>query len=836
MNGPRLSIQKVRQMKAKLTGSADDSIARKSPESTPVYAANKQYPANQKKNPVPPKKEIAEKETYSYRNENRPINNIELQNQKDDWVHLVFYYADIVLRHKLLILTMLILVMTIAYFYTIRQPEIYETNFDILINNENAELVIIGNKPIVKNPFDINAWLKIAASTQIMAKVVEKLSLDISPYDLKGMIDLSTQRNVENIVHVSVTARDAEAAAAIGEAYFISLNEFDREELSNNTNSLVDHLKDQIRLQNEKLSGIDREMQEFYKNNNISSTDDFAYYIKKVEEYRNQLAQVSIDYASVQANIANSEAQLNDEESSIINQTTYSEPLKVQLMNLQVELARNLTKYNEAHPKIIGIKRNIENVKSMIEQGSQDKIRIKNFAVNPIKSQLMKEVVELRGRQAALQTRKNKLESLLASFENKMERIPGFQDDLDDLKRRKSAIENLLAVLQQRLYELQLNTSRVVERLVLLDEIKPPSSPSSAKLKMNLILAAITGLALGIGLAYALEMIDNRIKSVYEFETLFNTPVIGIVNHMKDHPLIDNNNEANVHDFTKIKDNNNSLAVNFRYSIKFGEEKLIAIVSGLKGEGKTINTFNLALNLAADNLKVLLVDTDFWKHKMTNFFLPQNRYGFSTYLSGQIEYEKVIKSTPFENLKFIGAGPKAPNASKLFQSKPMREFCYRARQDFDIVLFDTPALLMIPEIMHLFKKIDSSLAIVQILSTTKNAYKATLRELSIVGIDLMGVILNDLKTSIATSNYFNYYKYGYYKKYYEEDKVGKKSGKRKPKLSLANITGSIREYFIRLKKINDYSDEYDQIAEQKYDPFAQDSQQEIGVGKWHKMF
>ena len=843
MRKNKISIHKLREMKAQLSEGSAEQIGNDFFESEDEKRARKSaFSAFNESNPRQGKKTNSRREIDKNRESgyggyggngygNYPPSDAEM-----DLSHQIFQYLDIALRHKWLILFIWVLTVAIGYIYISRQPLIYKISYDILINEENAELIIIGNKPVIKNKLDLNAWQKVAISIPVMTKVVDKLKLDYSPAYLRNLISLSPAgRDEKNILTVSVESYSADEVEAIGKAYFDALVEFDREKLQQSSDDVIAYLKKQIEAQNEKLAGIDRQVEDYCRKNNISSDEDFDSYLKQLDEYRDQLAKINIELASLKANIRNAENQLSDEESNIVNQTTYSEPLKVQLMNLEVELARNLTKYGEKHPKIISIKRNIANLKSLIDKGAEDKIQIKNYAVNPIKSRLLQQLADLKGREAAYKTKKVELENYIAQLEARLNTIPGLKEQLDGFERQRAAIQNLINVLQQRLYEAQLNTNDVVDRIVLLDEITKPRRPSNQKKKMNLLVAIVLGLGLGFGLAYLLEMLDNRIKNIHEFETLFDVPIIGVTSHQKKHPFRHKDEKLTAEEITAIRENNKSLAVNFRYSVKFGEEKLFAVVSGLNGEGKTFNIFNLAVNLANDNLKVLLVDVDFWKQRLSQFFVHKRQIGLTTFLTAQIDYARIIRKTPVENLYFVASGMRPPNVTKLLQSQAMFDFCRRARREFDIVLFDTPAVLLAPEILHLFRHVDSTFTIVQILNTTRNAYKTVLKELDVVGADHVGAILNDVKMSVVGSNYYYYSKYGYYKKYYDDGTSSYvKKMPRKPKITELFVT-YFKDMLSRLTNWFKWTDDFDDgIANDLDEKIESESMKTFG--RWYDEF
>ncbi len=214
----------------------------------------------------------------------------------------------------------------------------------------------------------------------------------------------------------------------------------------------------------------------------------------------------------------------------------------------------------------------------------------------------------------------------------------------------------------------------------------------------------------------------------------------------------------------KIIQEYNPLIVNLKYSIQQGREKVFAICSGLSKEGKTTNILNMGITLANEGSKVLLVDADFWHYTLSKNFDADRKFGLSTYLSFQTDYESIIKKTEFKNLYFVPCGRRPVNPPKYFQSNKMNEFFSRSRKGFDFILVDTPAILFVPEIQYLLKNTDGIIMIIKILTSTKDSIKETLKKIKLVDVEVVGTIVNDVRNTLTDSYYSSYYNKYYYKK------------------------------------------------------------------------
>jgi len=809
-NAPQKNVQSQKDVN-KIVDSANKNNVQQKPDSE----INHKHEAVNRKSNYP----------YPYTNQNR---------KRPEEYEKILQYFDAAWRHKWLILLLPLLLLPIIYLYSIRKPITYSTDFDILIKNESVEFEVINNKAILKNQFDPNTWLRILKSTQVMSAINEKLKTPYSVASLKKLIEVSQEKDVENIFHIQVTALDPDEVVSIAKTYFNVLNEFDRNKLFETTNQVLVYLQNEIKVQNEKVADFDKKTVEYITENNVSGNQDLKSYYTKLDGYRQQLADINIELNSTSAHIAALESQLNKEAPSMLTETTFSEPLKGKLMKLEIELASSRTKYKNAHPKIIELENNIKYVKDMIKQGAQDEMQIKSISANPITTQLLQKLMLLKGNEVSLRSKRSAIKNLINDTEYNLERITNKSDRLSDIKARKKAVESLIDELNSKLYETQLKLKTISDRLVLLDQILPPGANSNG-LKRNLILALIAGLGLGFLLAQALEMIDDRIKNVNEFQSAFNIPILGIVKHNKKNLFKTTTKNTDDSVTKELYNEFSSILVNFRYSINQNNEKVFAITSGLSEEGKSLNALNLAKVLANDGLKVLLLEADFWKHRLTSWFDTTNKPGLSSFLSFQADYDSVIHSTRYKNLKFTPSGVKPLNASKFFQSQKMNEFLRTSRSNFDIVLIDTPAVLFVPEIIHLFQRLDGLILIVKMFVSTNDSVRETLQKISVSGTDILGVVLNDVRHNFSDSNYNYYYKYykknkGYYSYHSDEDE-----DKTKSQPTLVKIK----------EKINKGIDNFGGFYEIKEDTkrqqktkskIAKHQKREESFGKWYQEF
>ncbi|HNQ21381.1 MAG TPA: CpsD/CapB family tyrosine-protein kinase, partial [Bacteroidales bacterium] len=125
--------------------------------------------------------------------------------------------------------------------------------------------------------------------------------------------------------------------------------------------------------------------------------------------------------------------------------------------------------------------------------------------------------------------------------------------------------------------------------------------------------------------------------------------------------------------------------------------KIIVVTSTISGEGKTFVAINLGGILALSNKKVLIIDTDLRRPKMSITFNNFNDLGLSNYLLGECNIEQCIKGTEINNLFYFPAGslPEYPN--ELLTSSKMDELLENLKKYYDIIILDTPPIGLISD-------------------------------------------------------------------------------------------------------------------------------------------
>ncbi len=180
--------------------------------------------------------------------------------------------------------------------------------------------------------------------------------------------------------------------------------------------------------------------------------------------------------------------------------------------------------------------------------------------------------------------------------------------------------------------------------------------------------------------------------------------------------------------------------------LNFGHEASLSlcISSCRPEEGVSTIVFNMALALSRNmDRRILVVDANTRRPKLNSWFgIPKEAPGFFDVLEGRSFYEDVLNKDEKNNFTFIPSGVEKKHPIVLLEGKEFDNFLTKARQQFDILIFDCPALLIGPETSVLALKLDGLIMVIEAEKTRWEVSAYYKQQLTDVGVCLTGAILN----------------------------------------------------------------------------------------------
>ncbi|MCK0470081.1 CpsD/CapB family tyrosine-protein kinase [Alkalihalobacillus sp. APA_J-10(15)] len=197
-----------------------------------------------------------------------------------------------------------------------------------------------------------------------------------------------------------------------------------------------------------------------------------------------------------------------------------------------------------------------------------------------------------------------------------------------------------------------------------------------------------------------------------------------------------------------------TIRTNIEFSAVDEELRTIAVTSSGPGEGKSTTTANLAIVMAQNGSRVLLIDADLRKPTMHYTFKTINSRGLTNVLTKQDELDEACQQTKIENLTILTSGPIPPNPSELLNSKMMEITLRQATEMFDVVLLDTPPVMAVADPQIIASKVNGTIIVTSSGKTDKEQLTRTKDLLMKAKARLLGVVLNNKEVNEGQYYYY----------------------------------------------------------------------------------
>ncbi len=284
-----------------------------------------------------------------------------------------------------------------------------------------------------------------------------------------------------------------------------------------------------------------------------------------------------------------------------------------------------------------------------------------------------------------------------------------------------------------------------------------PDIPSSPSPYLIIALGAVAGLIGGVGLALLFENLDTRLYTSGQIEALTKLKTLGDIpeehGYKEEDGLLIVNSRLHSEAFRRLRTSIFSPQSN-------GEIKTMLITSAVTQDGKSSVTANLGLSIAQSEKNVLIIDANLRWPKMHILFQLDNQTGLSDMLNLDPEeimkrglnFGEFVKQTRFPNLSVIPSGPIPSNPVELLGSHRLRVMLEHLRNEYDLIIFDSPACLSVTDPIVLSSKVEGVLIIVRHGWVRREVLSNTVRQLTDANANILGVVAN--RTGMGTRSRF----------------------------------------------------------------------------------
>lgn len=690
-------------------------------------------------------------------------------------------------RKRIWIITAVVAIgVTAAVLYTRTRPRIYQATASVVIDptppqvfgSQVQEVIQLGAQSYWSNQEYYNTQLEILTRYDLIQRTLERSphlvdalappadSVAPSPEtrlaeatELLARMLSASQNRESRIVRLHAEYTDPALAQDIANRHVETFLDYHRNLRGENTEQITEFLDQELVTAAKDLDGSEQALLGFKKENDILSVS--------LEDRQNILA----------ADIGRFNAALSD--------------ARIQRIELGTLLtrARGLQGEEVMESPVFALSSSSELVEALKEQYAREKHRLAELSqelgpkhpayqsqekkvaqqYSAVEAEARRALRELDERYQAALARERQLGAELERLKTEAFALGDKTAAYKQLERKQQSDEEKYKLVLSRLSASKLSERNTASNVHLhmrarsADLVYP-------RMLVNLGVAGVLSLMLGLALAFLLDLLDRTIKSPEHVEQTVGAPLLGVipaVEALTGGTLQAQSRARDLYVFEKPKsavaEHCRSIRTNILFSSATRPTKVLTISSPRQGEGKTTTTIYMGTIMAQSDQRVLLVDTDMRKPRLHRSLGASSTRGLTDLLLPEARIadllDDVIKTTDVPGLFLLPCGLPPPNPAELLLTDRFREVLAALRERFDRVLLDSPPLMLMNDAVVLSRLSDGVIMVAQAGKTAIDDVTRSARMVRDVNAPILGVILNNV--NVSSSRYGSYYRYGY---------------------------------------------------------------------------
>jgi polysaccharide chain length determinant protein (PEP-CTERM system associated) len=422
--------------------------------------------------------------------------------------------------------------------------------------------------------------------------------------------------------------------------------------------------------------------------------------------------------------------------------------------------------WTDEHPNVVRLR---EEVKRLEEEAAASAVEVpaQRGPVDPAIAALRQELATAELEASTRKQQEHRLREQIADLEKRVDEAPRLEAEqltlTRDYENLTETYQNLLANKYQAALAKNLELAQKGERFKVTQPAQVPGLPSWPNIFILL------GLGLGVGVAGAAgtvgiaEFRNPAFRSVARLTRSLGLPVVASIPRIDNDRIFENAPSGDVDPRLVVYTAPESApAEQYRtFAPLFLEDesrRVVLVTSAARGDGKSLTTMNLALTIACDlNRRVLLIDGDLRRPTAHRLLRVRPKQGLSQVLRRQATVEECALNSKIPNLTLLPAGAPEKNPLALLTDKSFIELIAKAREQYDAVFIDSPPLLPVVDTRFLRRMADLVLFVVRADATPRDAVVRSLHDLRSVA----GVVFNE----VSEGSFRRYYYYDAYARY-----------------------------------------------------------------------
>lgn len=682
-------------------------------------------------------------------------------------------------QHLWVSASIFVLILFAVVLWTVRQTKIYEASCSVIIDLSAPKVLDKDLQDVVESGSGIlwyskeyyETQYKIITSRGVAERVTDKLhlaenatflGLDRFPAAVRAEkrklldpVEVVRSRLIvepvkdSRVVRIRVEDPDANLASELANAFAEAYIEETLSVKLSTTKRASVWLEDQLRALEDKVRSSTETLYEFKKRHDIVSTsweDRQSMVSQRLVAINEALTKTRMQKAQLQSRVEEiRKASINADKNlaaldalPTVAASQLVQQLKLRVLDLSGECTELQSRYLDDHPKMIACHEKLASAKANLQR----EIRSLLAAAESEYSE-------------GVQTEKH-LSHLFSQTKDEAFQFNVSEREYSELRRAADSNQRLYDLILKRLKEADLSGMLHMSNVRVLDRARPAKIPIRPRLAFNVLIGILLALLAAIGVPMVLDYFDGSIRTQEQVERLLGLTVLGLL------PSVERNNQGDGPELVFHTSPKSSLAeccravrTNLLFMSPDKPPRTISITSGNPQDGKTMVATNLAIAMAENRNRTLLLDADMRRPRIHKIFNVSNGVGLSSLILGQGSLEDTIRSTAVANLSILTCGPIPPNPAELLHAEAFSLLLSKIRDRFDRIIIDTPPVGPVTDAIVLSTLVDGTVLVLKAGKTSREQARRSIRALRDVKGRMFGVVLNDVDRSYG--GYSDYY-------------------------------------------------------------------------------
>ncbi len=660
-----------------------------------------------------------------------------------------------------------------VYVLWIEKP-LYESTAWILVSSDRMRSGTTGGTEETRN---VDELINLAKSRSLVGQVEVLRSPDMQ-YDVINKLGYDNMRQgfgdefawqgalfpewaltIENpegsdLVAINTKAYDPQIAANISNTIARTYLERDRGYTIQATKQGREYVEKELDKISVQLATAQKELAQFKSSNNmVTPESQLSQASGDVTALEMEYDKARIEQAASSQRVALLREQLKSDGNevqqghTIVDNPLYKEA-ESNLNRLNIQRVVLLQDYTPQSNEVQRIDSQIAAVQQQMQGFSKQTIPSKTLNRNPYLDQYIAATIENTAATARLRA----LSNVKSKRSQQLVAMPEKERQYSILAQKVAFLNKLYENYSDKKYALLVNEKSTIPGALFVANAWAPIAAVNNKRK-KIPQLAIIALLLAAGSILIAEKLDKKVRDETRMMRLTGEDPMAVIPRVKGltNPftrLVDTEDHSNFLEAFRILRNS------IYYSDPNGAPKLLAISSPGHGEGKSTTSLCLAITVAMDSKKVLIIDCDFRRPSLYKWIKAPTDLGLSYVLAGEASVEEAIIPTSMPNLFCLPAGPLPANPSEFLNSRVSREIMNKLANEYDMVILDCPPCAGLSDMQIISRLVDGVLLVASIDHTLKKRLDEGFRMLTKVHAPLIGYVINRFNMNPRGYDYY----------------------------------------------------------------------------------